>query len=63
VELQPGESRQVTLTADPRLLARYDGSAGQWRIAQGTHRIALSRSAEEPVLTADTTLSGRLFGT
>src|SRR5262249_54436422 len=25
VELQPGESREVTLTADPRLLARFDG--------------------------------------
>jgi beta-glucosidase len=62
VELQPGQSRRVTLTADPRLLARYDGDAGQWRIAQGTHQIALARSADEPVLTADTTLTGRLFG-
>ena len=32
VELAPGESRQVTLTADPRLLARSDGKASQWRI-------------------------------
>jgi beta-glucosidase len=38
VELQPGESRQVTLTADPRLLATFDGTAGQWRIAEGTAR-------------------------
>jgi beta-glucosidase len=43
VELQPGESRSMTLTADPRLLARYDGAAGQWHIAEGTHRIALGR--------------------
>jgi len=63
VELQPGESRQVTLTAEPRLLATFDGTAGQWRIAEGTHRIALARSADEPVLTAETTLTGRLFGT
>ena len=27
VELAPGESREVTLTADPRLLARFDGAA------------------------------------
>jgi hypothetical protein len=30
VELQPGESQQVTVTADPRLLARFEGEAGQW---------------------------------
>jgi beta-glucosidase len=63
VELQPGESRQGRLTADPRLLARFDGTAGQWRIAEGTHQIALARSADEPVLTAEATLTGRLFGT
>jgi beta-glucosidase len=63
VELQPGESRQVTVTADPRLLATFDGTAGQWRIAEGTYRVALARSADEPVLTADTTLTGRGFGT
>lgn len=25
VELQPGESKEVTVSADPRLLARFDG--------------------------------------
>jgi beta-glucosidase len=43
----------VTLTDDPRLLARYDGSAGRWRITQGTYRVALGKSAEDLVLTAD----------
>ena len=36
VELAPGASRTVTVTADPRLLARFDGPAGQWRNAAGT---------------------------
>jgi beta-glucosidase len=62
VELEPGESRTVTVTADPRLLARYDGAAGQWRISEGTHRIALGKSADELVLTAEAQLTGRLFG-
>jgi beta-glucosidase len=62
VELQRGESRQVTVTADPRLLATFDGTAGRWRIAEGTYRVMLARSADEPVLTADTTLTGRRFG-
>jgi beta-glucosidase len=62
VELQPGESRQVRLTADPRLLARFDGTAGQWRIAEGTHQVALARSVNDPVLTAEATLKEALFG-
>jgi beta-glucosidase len=62
VELEPGESRQVTVTADPRLLARFDGTANRWRIAGGTHRVALGRSADDLVLAADAPLEARLFG-
>jgi beta-glucosidase len=62
VELQPGESRRVSMTADPRLLARFDGGAGQWRVAGGTHRVALGKSAEDLVLAADAPLGARLFG-
>jgi beta-glucosidase len=62
VELKPSESRRVTLTADPRLLARFDGDAGQWRTTEGTHQIALGTAADDLVLTAEATLTGRLFG-
>lgn len=62
IELEPGESRQVTLTADPRLLARFDGDANQWRIAEGTYQFALAKSAEDLVLKADVSIGGRLFG-
>jgi beta-glucosidase len=33
LELKPSESRTVTVAADPRLLARFDGKngLGQWR--------------------------------
>jgi beta-glucosidase len=64
VVLKPGESREVTVTADPRLLARFDGKKGlgQWRIAGGTHHVALGRSAGELVLTADAQLTERVFG-
>jgi beta-glucosidase len=48
VELQPGESKTVTGTADPRLLARFDGKAQQWRIACGSYKIALSKTADAP---------------
>jgi beta-glucosidase len=62
VELDPGESRRVTLTADPRLLARFDGETDQWRIADGLHEVALGKSAGELVLTGRASLTGRDFG-
>jgi beta-glucosidase len=62
VELQPGESRQVSLTADPRLLARFDAAAGQWRIAEGSYIVALAKSAEDLVLEAKAPMAERLFG-
>jgi beta-glucosidase len=62
IELAPGASRTVTLTADARLLARFDGAAGRWRIAGGSYRIALGKSAEDLVLNADVRLEPRLFG-
>jgi beta-glucosidase len=63
VVLAPGASRRVTITADPRLLARFDGAAGQWRITAGAYRVALGRSAADVVLTAETPLTSRVFGT
>ena len=43
VALKPSESRRVTVTADPRLLARFDPAAGRWRITGGTYRVAVGR--------------------
>jgi len=48
--------------ADPRLLAKFDGKAGQWRLASGTYRVALGKSARELVSTVDVALTGHLFG-
>jgi beta-glucosidase len=62
VELAPGESREVTLAADPRLLARFDGAADQWRITEGAHEVALGKSADDLVLIGSANLTGRLFG-
>ena len=64
VELEPGESKTVTIKADPRLLARFDGKTGlgQWRITQGTHCLALGRSAGDLVLAGEAPLTARVFG-
>ena len=59
---RPGESRRVTVTADPRLLARFDGGAGRWQIAGGTYRVALGRSAADLGPEAGVELGTRTFG-
>ena len=62
VELKPGESRLVELTAEPRLLPRFDVQAGKWSIAEGTCRVALGKSAEDLELKAEALLASQLFG-
>jgi beta-glucosidase len=62
IELAPGASSTVTVTADPRLLARFDASANQWRITDGAHAVALAKSANDLVLTGSANLTGRHFG-
>jgi beta-glucosidase len=59
VELAPGESRVVTITADPRLLARYDDA---WEIWGGAYPVAVGRAADDRVLTGEASLTGRRFG-
>ncbi len=62
VSLRPGESRRISLTADPRLLARFQSSSGRWRIEAGVYRVALGRSATELGPCAEITLAARDFG-
>src|SRR5262245_30293836 len=62
VVLTPAESRKVTLTADPRLLARFDGNTGKWSITEGTYHVAVGKSATNLVLTGEARLSARRFG-
>ena len=45
--LQPGETRRVTLTAEPRIVADYDTAMPGWRIASGTYRVAIAHDAAD----------------
>lgn len=56
--LQPGESRMISVTADPRLLASYDTKAGRWVVAPGEVKVIVARNAADAVLTAQARLSG-----
>jgi beta-glucosidase len=53
----------VTVTADPRLLGRFDESAGRWRLTAGSYRIAIGKSAGDLCLHAEVRLTARVFGT
>ena len=45
VSLAPGESKQVTITADPRLLASWDAKADGWKREGGSYDLFVGKSA------------------
>jgi beta-glucosidase len=63
VELDPGESRTVTMNVDPRIIGRYDDTGGQWHVPAGAYKVALGTAANELVLTGEATISEQRFGT
>jgi beta-glucosidase len=52
VALDPGETRTVTITAEPRLLCDYDVAAGGWRRREGPYEVAIGASATALALRA-----------
>ncbi|SFO03187.1 beta-glucosidase [Sphingomonas sp. OK281] len=50
VMLQPGETRQVSVTVDPRLIARYDTERSGWSVPAGAVAITVGRQAGEATL-------------
>jgi len=62
VALRPGESRRVSIIADPRLLARYDTALRRWRLDAGPYTVALARAADTVVERRVVNLRNRLFG-
>jgi beta-glucosidase len=50
VILNPGDSTEVKLEVDPRLLAVYDGEQKKWIIAEGNYSVILSRDSRTPVI-------------
>ncbi len=49
IELDPNESETVTLTIDPRLLATWDTTKTNWKIAKGPVEIRLATSSRDVV--------------
>lgn len=61
VSLSPGETRRITLTAEPRILARYDVAGPGWRISSGVYRVHLGRDALDDQLGGEATMTPRLL--
>ncbi len=57
VPLAPGETRQVTLAIDPRVLARFDTSANGWHIAPGRFTLHAGANARDLLLSTEVTLA------
>jgi beta-glucosidase len=58
VQLAAGETRRVTLTAEPRILADYDTALPGWRIAAGSYKVAIAHDATDRAMVLTTTLKG-----
>jgi beta-glucosidase len=61
VTLQPSETRDITVSADPRLLASFDTHSNAWRIEPGSYAVEVSSAANEPRLVGSTRLARRLI--
>ncbi|MEH3159235.1 MAG: fibronectin type III-like domain-contianing protein [Sphingomonas taxi] len=59
VQLKPGETRRITLTAEPRVVADYDTALPGWRIAAGRYRVALARDAGDRTMVSSATLEAQ----
>jgi len=57
VFLQPGETREVTMQLEPRVIAQWE--KGGWRIASGQYTFALGENAEKLGDTVHATLPAR----
>lgn len=56
VDLAPGETKRLTLSVEPRILADYDTAKPGWTIAAGSYPLYVGRNAGEPVLTGSAKL-------
>lgn len=55
--LNPGDTRTVSLTADPRLLADWDDTAHAWTVRAGTFQVSVGASSEDDALSQPVTMA------
>lgn len=57
VALAPGETRHISLTVDPRVIARFDEAAQGWKLDAGRYPLRIGRFAGDIGLTGAATLN------
>lgn len=55
--LKPGESREVVVEADPRIVGDFDAKAQRWVVPAGSYTVEVGRSAIDTVLTGTVDLA------
>ncbi|RYF05026.1 MAG: hypothetical protein EOO78_02545, partial [Oxalobacteraceae bacterium] len=45
VALQPGESKEVEVAVEPRVLGTFDETSRTWRIGKGKYKLMLAQDA------------------
>ena len=58
VELRPGQTRRISITADPRLLARFDSARPGWTLG-GAYAVQVSKAAGREGLSGTASLAPR----
>jgi beta-glucosidase len=61
VVLEPGETRRVTVTVDPRLLARFDEAADAWEIKSGRYSVEAGANASALPEKTEVIIAGSRF--
>ncbi|CAL4868786.1 Thermostable beta-glucosidase B [Asticcacaulis sp. MM231] len=61
VYLKPGQSKEINVTVDPRLLSTFDAATKTWKLKAGTYRISVGASAAALVKTLDVALPEAVF--
>ncbi|EJU14077.1 beta-glucosidase [Sphingomonas sp. LH128] len=56
VSLSPGETRHVSVTVDPRVIARFDERAPGWKVDAGAYPVVVGRFAGDTALKGTATL-------
>ena len=57
VMLAPGETKTVSVTVDPRLIARYDVAARGWHVAAGSVPVTVGHDVNDTALGATTSVT------
>jgi beta-glucosidase len=59
VDLAPGETKPVSVTVDPRLIADYDPAQPGWHVAAGSYPVTVGHFAGDAALKGSATLTER----